>query len=233
MLTSSKIQIFLIVNTEIIESVDNSTIMPLDKKLSDPMSSYTALQHVFLIAMPKLRDPLFAQSVVYLWEYNADGATGVIINRPMGICLGELLQQLDVTADDARVQNYPVLCGGPVMPEQGFIIRRHLAAEHPEEERWIEVTVSSSKHDLLELAHGEGLGDTLVTLGCADWAPGQLDRELANNDWLVVPFSEATLFGDGGDGDSDASFIQVEKWHMAAARAGIDLNRLSSDVGHG
>lgn len=196
------------------------------------MSKYQSLQHVFLIAMPQLQDPLFSQAVIYLWEYNEQGATGIVINKPMDLNLGELLEQLDVSATDPRVLNHPVLRGGPVSTGQGFIIRR----KENKDVRFnktplVEITVSSAKQDLLDLAHGDGLGDSLIALGCVGWSAGQLDKELINNDWLIAPFSETTLFGDGSI-PSMGQLLTIDKWHTAAASAGIDLNRLSTDVGH-
>lgn len=192
------------------------------------MVNYQSLQHVFLIAMPQLDDPFFAQSVVYLWEYNEQGAAGIVINKPLEMDLGQLLEQLDISPQDPRLEKRPVLRGGPVLPGQGFIIRRR-ATEDANAEALLEITVSSAKQDLMELAHGQGLEDSLVALGCAEWTPGQLDKELADNDWLVVPFSEATLFEDL---QVDSSMLGAVKWRAAAARAGIDLSRLSTDVGH-
>ena len=192
------------------------------------MVNYQSLQHVFLIAMPQLEDPFFTQSVVYLWEYNEQGAAGIVINKPLDMDLRQLLEQLDISSQDPRLEKRPVLRGGPVLPGQGFIIRRR-ASQDANAEATLEITVSSAKQDLVELSYGYGLDDSLVALGCAEWTPGQLDKELANNDWLIAPFSEATLFEDP---QVDSSRMAIVKWHTAAARAGIDLTRLSSDVGH-
>ena len=96
------------------------------------MSNYQTLQHIFLIAMPKLADPLFSQSVVYLWEYNEKGASGVIINKPLDFTLGEVLNQLGIIPKATQANAYPVLQGGPVAKEQGFIIRRSYHAADPE-----------------------------------------------------------------------------------------------------
>lgn len=196
------------------------------------MSNYQSLQHVFLIAMPQLKDPFFSQAVVYLWEYNEQGATGIVINKPMNLLLGELLEQLDVAATDPRVINYPVLRGGPVAQGQGFIIRRKETRDFDPSSTTplVEITVSSAKQDLMDLAHGDGLGDSIVALGCSGWAAGQLDKELANNDWLIAPFNESTLFGDSSD--NIGQLLTIDKWYTAAASAGIDLSRLSTDVGH-
>lgn len=189
--------------------------------------NYDGLQHVFLIAMPQLQDPQFSQSVIYLWEYNAQGAMGIIINQPLDVRLGELLQQLDIPLHVPQIDQLPILRGGPVAADRGFIIRRRYKMLPDNVNPLVEITVSSSKEELVALANGEFSDDALVALGCAGWAAGQLDIELANNDWLIVPFSEYTLFGEEGDQDN-----QSYKWHMAAARAGIDLTRMSLEAGH-
>ncbi len=193
------------------------------------MSNYESLQHIFLIAMPQLNDAFFFQSVVYLWEYNEQGASGIIINKPLDFRLGEVLKQLEIEIQDPRAHDYPVLQGGPVAADQGFIIRRHNYQPDDPPKTLVEITVSSSKQDLLDMAQGEGLGDALVALGCAGWGAGQLDRELANNDWLIAPFRQETLFGMLS---ADEPRTTAMKWHKAAASVGVDLSRLSSDVGH-
>jgi putative transcriptional regulator len=196
------------------------------------MPNYDSLQHIFLIAMPQLSDSFFFQSVVYLWEYNEQGASGVIVNKPLDFRLGEVLGQLAIPSTDPRAITYPVLRGGPVAMDQGFIIRRRHHKPKKQGKPMVEITVSSSKQDLIDMASGEGLGDCLVTLGCAGWEPGQLDRELVNNDWLVAPFNEDILFGilsqdtEGGEG------VVNSKWFDAAANVGVDLSRLSTEVGH-
>lgn len=194
------------------------------------MSKYHSLQHVFLIAMPQLTDTFFSQSVIYLWEYNEQGATGIIINKPMNFQLGEVLKQLNIPVEDERANHCLVLQGGPVAIDQGFIIRRRHSTFDQEGKLTVEVTISSSKQDLINMAKGEGLNDCLVALGCTGWSAGQLDRELTKNNWLVVPFNETTLFGMLTENISpESTFL---KWHDAAANAGVDLSRLIPDAGH-
>jgi putative transcriptional regulator len=197
------------------------------------MSTYESLQHIFLIAMPQMPDPLFTQSVVYLWEYNENGAVGVIINKPLNIHLSDLLTQLDIPIVDPVAASFPILHGGPVAMDQGFVIRRQHRVEDGTGKQLVEVTVSSSKQDLVELANGNGLADTLITVGCSAWDAMQLDEEIARNDWLIAPFSEHTLFAnDQEDTGEQGASKETGRWVNAAARAGIDLKRLSSDWGH-
>lgn len=194
------------------------------------MLDYQSLQHIFLIAMPSMDDPFFSQSVVYLWEYNEKGAAGIVINKPTNMNLGQLLEQLDIGTENSRAIHFPVLQGGPVLPGQGFIIRRW-ESKDSNDEAIVEITVSSAKEDLIDLAEGKGLEDSLVALGCAEWQPGQLDQELIRNDWLIAPFKESTLFGDQKE-LMNGEMVPALKWYSAAASAGIDLKRLSTYVGH-
>lgn len=195
------------------------------------MHNYESFQHVFLIAMPQLRDPCFNQAVVYLWEYNAEGAKGVIINKPVRASLGDLLRHLQIPVADERVEKYPMLLGGPVASEQGFLVQRKRELDWESGKSELQITVTSSRDDLLPLAEGEALGDTLVALGYASWMPGQLDLELKNNDWLVAPFNETTLFSALSD---DISFetSSAIAWHGAVAKLGIDPHSLFLEAGH-
>lgn len=197
------------------------------------MPNYEPLQQVFLIAMPSLKDPVFRQSVVYLWEYSAAGAKGVIINKPIKPHLGNLLRELQIPIHNDQAETHPMLLGGPVSSDRGFLVQRqhNVDCETGETGLRIMVTACSSKEDLIPLAEGQGLNDTLVALGCANWEPGQLDQELKNNDWLVAPFNETTLFSILSEQmASEASAIYA--WRDAAATMGINLSNLSLEAGH-
>ncbi len=185
------------------------------------MKNYKSLQNLLLIAMPSLGDPNFFHSVVYLCECNEQNAMGIIVNKPRNINLGNVLEHLKIPIHDKRVYHYPVLEGGPVSEEQGFIVSR----EHRKTdagEQITEISVSASKDDLTALANGEGLDDAFVALGHAGWGAGQLEEELANNMWLVCPLNELILF----------EVPLEQRWQRAAALIGVDMNRLSPDVGH-
>lgn len=195
------------------------------------MQNYQSLQHVFLIAMPQLQDPCFSQSVVYLWECGEQGAKGVIINKPVKARLGDLLRHLQIPIQDTKAEQHPMLLGGPVASEQGFLIQRKRDMNWQTGETDLQITVSSSRDDLVPLAEGEALADTLVALGYASWEPGQLEQELKNNDWLVAPFREETLFALVEDASGGVASTALA-WYCAAATLGVDLNCMSLDAGH-
>jgi putative transcriptional regulator len=176
----------------------------------------------FLIAMPRLSSKPFARSLVYLCAHNADGAMGLIINQHAGrMTYGELLKQLEIPADPPVLER-KVIFGGPVEPRRGFLLH---STDHTEESSLLvtEETALTSTVDILRaVAKGEGPRYSLLALGYAGWAPGQLDEEIQQNAWLSVDADEALLF----DADLDT------KWHRAIAKLGVDVSMLSAEAGH-
>lgn len=186
------------------------------------MTEPTYLSNQFLIAMPALADPNFFQTVTYISEHNANGALGLVINRPLDLSLGQLLEHLQIATERFDLATRPVYLGGPVQPEQGFVL-------HSPVGRWgatLRVTeqigITTSRDILQALARGEGPERILVTLGYAGWGPGQLEQELADNAWLFGPADLEILFQTPND----------QRWRAAAALMGIDLTLLSAHAGH-
>ncbi|QTS84252.1 YqgE/AlgH family protein [Coxiella endosymbiont of Amblyomma nuttalli] len=171
----------------------------------------------FLVAMPQLHDFTFAQSVIYLSEHDTKGALGIIINKPLQVNLGSVLEHLKIESDRPDISEQPVLMGGPMGQEHGFIIY-----ENPISKKNLEISVSASKVMLEEIASNKGPGNFLITLGYSGWEAGQLEKEIARNDWLIVPFDRSILF----------ETPIKKRWKKAASLIGIDINRLSDQVGH-
>lgn len=183
------------------------------------MIKASVLSHHFLVAMPTLVDTNFHKSVVYIYDHTDEGALGIIINKPLQINLGNVLNHLDIAITKEEVSDYPVLMGGPVGQEHGFIIYDQ---EHKDPEDDAEIVVSASKDILKDIATGQGPKNFLVTLGYSGWEPGQLEKEIARNDWLIVPFDRDILFNTEIE----------ERWQNTAALIGVDINQLSDQVGH-
>ncbi len=186
------------------------------------MNSQTYLKHQFLLAMPNISDPNFSRSVTYICEHNEQGAMGVIINRPLDLHFVTILRHIQIECDDPTVNSRAILWGGPVNPEQVFIL-------HTPEGSW-DSTMSTEKglaittsRDILEAtADGEGPHKSLIALGYSGWSAGQLESELAANMWLNGPATQQVLF------DVDFS----HRYEAAAEAMGFDLNSLSTDIGH-
>lgn len=180
------------------------------------------LEDHFLIAMPAMGDPNFNHTVTYLCKHDAEGALGIIINRPGEMQLGEVLRQLGLKTDDEHLAGHPVLSGGPVQPERGFVLHRD-GGEYESTvpgESGIRVTVSQ---DILsEVAAGNGPDQVVVALGYAGWAPGQLETELAANAWLCTPADAGVVF--------DIPFEQ--RWAAGVGLLGVEIGQLSNYAGH-
>jgi len=186
--------------------------------LPDP----TPLANQLLIALPSLADPNFARSVALICQHDAEGAMGLVINRPSEYTLGEVFEQMGIAADDPALCERQVLAGGPVHPERGFVL-------HDGDRRWdstLEIVdglyVTTSRDVLEALANGDGPARSTIVLGCAGWGAGQLEQELSENAWLTADSDPELLF----------SLPLEARWHAAAGRIGVDLNRVTDYSGH-
>jgi putative transcriptional regulator len=180
------------------------------------------LKNHFLIAMPSLADPNFFQTVTYLCEHNSEGAMGIVINRPLDIRLGDILQHMDIEARDEASVDLPIFLGGPVQTDRGFVLHRpvgHWQGTLTVTER---IGLTASRDVLEAIAQGAGPERSLIVLGYAGWGPGQLEQEMAANAWLSGPADTEILF----------ELPPAKRWEAAARLLGIDIHRMSGEVGH-
>lgn len=186
------------------------------------MSFSTSLTNHFLIAMPGMKDPNFARTVTYVCEHTEQGAMGIVINRPMDIRLGEMLDQLDIATDDHQALDTLVYLGGPVQPERGFVL--HSASDGFDSTLSItsEISVTTSRDVLEAIAEGKGPAHRLIALGYAGWGGGQLEQEMSANAWLSGPANDEIIF----------KLSAGARWQAAANLLGVDMNLLSGEVGH-
>jgi putative transcriptional regulator len=176
-----------------------------------------------LVAMPQMQDPRFARSVIYMCAHSEEaGAMGLVVNKPLeSLTFEELLDHLKL--EPARLNRpRPVHFGGPVDPGRGFVL--HTADYHEDATLNIgsEFAVTATLDILRAIGSGGGPQKSLLALGYAGWAPGQLDAEIQANGWLSVAADPDLVF----DADFDS------KWQRALAKLGIDLSALSTDAGH-
>ena len=184
--------------------------------------SSDCLRDHFLLAMPSLSEGIFSHSVTYICEHGESGAMGIVINQPLDIPIREILEQLEIGDIDPEASEAPIYIGGPVNGERGFVL--HESGTQWDSTLSVEdgISVTTSRDILESIAHGDGPDKTLIALGYAGWASGQLEQELADNAWLAVPADKAIIF------DLPAE----ERWDAAAADLGVDLTLLTSDTGH-
>jgi putative transcriptional regulator len=186
------------------------------------MADTEYLTNHFLIAMPALQDPNFSRTVTFICEHNAEGALGIIINRPLNVNLGEILQHMNLRASNDDTASQPIFMGGPVQPDRGFVVHRppgHWGATLIVND---EIGVTTSRDILEDIARDQGPEDSFIALGYAGWGAGQLEREMADNAWLYGPADMDIVF----------HLPSEQRWEAAAALLGVDLNLLSGEAGH-
>ncbi|MFB0935451.1 MAG: YqgE/AlgH family protein [Propionivibrio sp.] len=185
------------------------------------MASINLTDH-FLIAMPAMEDPYFAKSLVYIAEHNDQGALGVIVNRPIDMDLATLFKKIDVPFESAALARLPVLFGGPVQTDRGFVLHRPLGNWQSTLAVNQEVGLTTSRDVLLSVGQAGHPSDMMITLGYSGWGAGQLEHELAQNAWLTVPANSRILF----------ELPYEEKLASALELLGIDLANLAGQAGH-
>jgi putative transcriptional regulator len=184
--------------------------------------SATPLAGQLLVAMPNLRDPNFAGSVIVLCAHSSGGAMGLILNHPIPkLSFEELLKQVGVEPLPPQ-RSIRLVNGGPVEESRGFVL--HSGEWKAEGSLPVEggYALTASLDILKAIASGGGPKQGLLALGYAGWGAGQLEAEIARNDWLSVPADEDLLFG----GDDRT------RWRRALAKLNIDPTLLSGEAGH-
>jgi putative transcriptional regulator len=167
---------------------------------------------MFLVAAPGLQDPNFSQTVVLICEHSGEGAFGLIINRvlmnsirPLGRALGFESIRVDL----------PVYFGGPVKPEQGYVLYAPFNDVYGAMRIGDDLGVTASKEILMDIAAGRGPELYMFALGFSGWAPNQVEEELMTDSWLVIPRDDKIIF----------SARPQDRWRMAGESIGVDFSR--------
>lgn len=176
-----------------------------------------------LIAMPGMEDTRFANSVVLMCEHSDQGAMGLIINKSIdGLKLTDLFEQLSISTHQSDAPS-ALHFGGPVETGRGFVLH---SSEYTSGQSHMRVGADFAltvTQDVLEdMAEGRGPQKALTMLGYSGWGPGQLEREIGENGWLVAEAAPDLVF-DAPDAD---------KWAHALKSLGVDALTLSSAAGH-
>jgi len=171
-----------------------------------------------LLSMPQLDDPNFRQAVILLCQHTADGAWGLVLNRPTGTAAAQAVR-LDppVTIDNGL----ELWVGGPVEPERGCL----LLGEDPQDVEAVQichgVLVSGSAGLLRDLLEKKQQPRTRLLMGYAGWGPGQLDSELRDSAWLIMPIELDIVF----------DLPAAEMWATAIRRLGAEPGSLQMSQG--
>ncbi len=180
-----------------------------------------SLKGSFLVSTPLMPDPRFEGQVIYICSHGVDGTVGVAINRPdPGLTLAQIMSEMNLNIPVADLP--PVYIGGPVSLEAAFILYR---SEHKLDTGMYidnDITLTRDKEMLTAISEGNGPKDYLFVLGYAGWGPGQLEEELHDNGWLVLPGDNKIIF----------DLPDEDKWKAAAEQYGIDIVTFNESAGN-
>ncbi len=180
------------------------------------------LEGQLLLAMPGMPDPRFEHSVIYMCAHSPAGAMGLVVNKVLdSITFPDLLRQLDIEAVPPR-EDIRIHFGGPVETGRGFVLHSSDYIQDSTLKVSDDIGLTATMEVLRSIAEGRGPRRTMLALGYAGWAPGQLEEEIQSNGWLHTEPDEDLLFGSELD----------DKWRRAVAKMGIDPSMLSSEAGH-
>jgi putative transcriptional regulator len=184
-------------------------------------SGQTTLNGQFLVSMPDLKDGVFDSALVLMCEHGESGAMGFIVNKPTEFSVQEIFEQLGLESADSLDPDVPVMTGGPVEPQRGFLL-----SNHPITEDVVEVLNGlylASSPEVLPLAtNALNQGDAIFILGYSGWSEGQLETEMAANTWINVPWNSDVIF----------QIPTTDRQRAALAQLGIDPIQLAQGAGH-
>ena len=185
------------------------------------MDSVNLTNH-FLIAMPGMADPHFSRTLTLICEHSEKGAIGLVVNKPIDVTLGNLFEQVNIDLQDEALRLESVFFGGPVLIDRGFVLHQPLADWNSTLTIDDDPGLTTSRDILEAMAAGTGPGRTLVTLGYAGWAPGQIEDEIKRNGWLTVAARPGLIF----------DLPPEERLDAAMGLLGLNYGNLSDVAGH-
>jgi putative transcriptional regulator len=186
-------------------------------------ASVTAnLTNQLLVAMPWFNDSNFVQTVTLICEHTDKGALGIVVNKPMPMTLSEVLSQMKLAAENPDTGDLPVLRGGPMYQDRGFVLHRPGGTWDSSHKVSDSIQVTTSRDVLAAMARGDGPQDAFIALGYAGWESGQLEREIKDNAWLTLPMDEHLVF----------ELPYEQRWLAAWRVLGVDVDKMALVPGH-
>jgi len=183
-----------------------------------------------LVAMPGMADERFARAVIYVCAHSAEGAMGIVLNRPASdLNFSDLLVQLEIVPEMERIRlpnqvsAMQVLMGGPVETSRGFVL--HSPDFYIDQSTLPiddEICLTATIDILRAIARGDGPSHAVLALGYAGWSAGQLESEIQANGWLNCSADAELIFKASAD----------TRYELAMRKIGIDPAMLSMEAGH-
>lgn len=182
------------------------------------MEDITNLTGKYLCALPGMGDHRFEKAVIYICSHTSEGTMGLIINKSKDdIIVSDLLEEIGIEGS-ARVADQPVLDGGPVDIDRGFVLHSADYYNDGTSLRISETLALTSTRDVLEaLTSAKAPDMAVLAVGYSGWGGGQIEREIAQNAWMVIDGKESLIFENGLD----------DKWTKALSYIGVTPDMLS------
>ena len=173
----------------------------------------------FLISMPHLDDTVFSKSLIYLCQHDSKGAMGIIINKPM--LMEDATQIISKIGLKQITPNIEIYFGGPVNIEMGLFL--HDQSYNIDGTITISQSISltTNRQILTDINKGIGPNEYRFSLGYTGWGRGQIEKEIENGDWLLIPSDDDLIF----------SIPNTDKWQMAATQFGVKISDMGGSAG--
>ncbi len=173
-----------------------------------------------LISLNNFSDE-FTNALIYVCAHNSDGAMGFIINKRIKDFMpSDLIADLNFNLPNLSLP-VGLYNGGPLEKAKGFIIHSNEYHRHDSIDNGGGIAISSSLEVLQDIFTGQGPQEKMIALGYAGWAPLQLEKEIAENRWLVTEATPELIFAH----DDNA------KRNLALSYLGIDYNNFTPTIG--
>jgi putative transcriptional regulator len=166
-----------------------------------------------LVALPGMKDPRFFESVIYVVKHDREGAFGLVINRLLTTApIEEVLAGFGVDEKGGKGE-IAIYYGGPVGPRQGFVLHSDDVVRENSTRINEGMAITSDAAIIRDISLGNGPRQSLLIVGYAGWAPGQLEEELQAKAWFSIPADKEIIFAQ-----------QVEKkWQRAMDKRQVPL----------
>jgi len=172
-----------------------------------------------LIALPDMQDKRFKQAIILICEHNENGAMGLVLNKEMSISTQQVFEDLTLEPPNTT---HTILNGGPLNKSCGFVIHNNNQMYKSSIIIQDELTLTTSKDLLEDIAGNSFEADWQFMLGYSGWSKDQLESEIAQNTWLTCPIDLDLIFHTPKEA----------QWKKALSLIGINNYQSITGIGH-
>lgn len=177
-----------------------------------------------LVYIGKEDNPLYNHSVIYITESTPKNVKGIMINKLLfGTATIECHPSHDLTKSELKNVYEDLYQGGPENPAHGFVLfpKEEGLEGDPLAEVHGDIAISTSFGILQEIIDGIGPNRKIIAMGHCVWLKGELEWEIFNNKWLIIPANLELMFDTSLD----------ERWNRAMTASGVNLKTLLPHIG--